>query len=191
MRVMSFNLRSDFILDFKNRYNPNYDLSITINDQMNKLTDETWRYHNNNFTFHYFFYNTDTLEVKLTPGHYFLTDFRLYLVDLNKNEKIDEFIIDKTKTKGDIIYGNINVTNDSYFNMSIPYDKGFKIYVDGKEQEYEKTNLSFIGFKINKGNHDIKITYEAPYKNISIIISIIGIISTIGISIYTKRDSMK
>ena len=177
-------------LDFKNRYNPNYDLSITINDQINKLTDETWRYHNNNFTFHYFFYNTDTLEIKLTRGHYMLTDFHLYLVELNKNDKIDEFIIDKNKTKGDIIQGNINVTNDSYFNLCIPYDKGFKIYVDGKQQEYEKTNLSFIGFKINKGNHNIKITYEAPYKKASIVISIIGIISTIGLSIYTKRDSM-
>ena len=32
--------------------------------------------------------------------------------------------------------------------------------------EYEKANESFIGFKINKGRHDIDITFEAPWFNL-------------------------
>ena len=92
----------------------------------------------------------------------------------NLNDKVDEFVFDKDKTKGDYIVGDINVTNDGYFTLSIPYDKGFKIKVDGQSVDYEKVNTSFIGFPISKGNHHIEIEYEAPLKKVGMLLSIIG-----------------
>ena len=47
----------------------------------------------------------------------------------------------------------MNIKNDSYFNISIPYDKGFKILVNNKKVKYEKTNKNFIGFPLKKGNN--------------------------------------
>ena len=34
----------------------------------------------------------------------------------------------------------------------------------------------FVGFKIDKGYHDIKIEYRAPLKNVGLFISLIGFI---------------
>ena len=60
--------------------------------------------------------------------------------------------------------------------MSIPYDLGFNILVDGEKVEYEVVDVNFIGFKIDKGHHDIRIEYSSPFKKIGIVLSIIGII---------------
>ena len=90
--------------------------------------------------------------------------------------------------KGDKISGTVNAKSDGYFNLSIPYDKGFKVKVDGKEVNYEKVNNAFIGFKIEKGNHKIEIEFEAPNALLGKIISIIGIIIFIIIIICQKKD---
>lgn len=190
--VMKIKINDDMknkllFIRFKNYNNPNYDIAITINGIKNKLTSKSWKYHNNNYIFDYVLYNTNTLNIKFTKGLYKLDDFEFYVIDLNEliNNDYDEFEI--SKIKGDIITGSINVTDDSYFNISIPYDKGFKIYVDDKLVEYEKTNKSFIGFPISKGKHNIKIEYIAPYKNLSLIISLIGLTILI-INIIKERD---
>ena len=101
-------------------------------------------------------------------------------VILENGEKIESQIViltTGTYLKGDILVGTIDVKEDnSYFVISIPYDKGFTILVDNHKVEYEKVNDAFIGFKISKGNHNIEISYYAPFKKIGIIFSIIGMI---------------
>ena len=76
---------------------------------------------------------------------------------------------------------------NSYFTLSIPYDKGFNILVDGKKVEYYIVNKSFIGFKISKGTHEIEIKYKAPYKNFGILVSLFGIILSLLIFINERR----
>ena len=98
------------------------------------------------------------------------------------------FIIDKDNTYGDYINGTINVEENGYFILSIPYDKGFNIKLDNKEIDYELVDTSFIGFEINKGNHTISINYTAPFSNIAKFISIIGVIIYIGIIIFDWRS---
>ena len=88
------------------------------------------------------------------------------------SQEVDEFIFDKEKTSGDIIAGDIEVTKDnSYFTLSIPYDKGFTATVDGIKTEVEKVNVAFIGFPLDKGSHHIEITYSSPLQKEGIIIS--------------------
>lgn len=172
-------------LQFSHAYTPNQDLSIIINNTQNKLTNKSWKYYNNNTTFNYVLYNTDTLNIIFKEGTYQLTNFKSYITDYNQIQKlrnnIDELNINTIQTKGDTIKGTITVTKEnSYFTISIPYDKGFTIKVDNKLTSYQKSGTNFITFPISKGYHNITITYEAPYKKISIIISILGIILTIA-----------
>ena len=193
--IMNIKINNDMtnkllFIRFTNYNNPNNDIAISINGVKNKLTSRTWKYHNGNYTFDYVLYNTNNLNIEFTKGLYKLGNFEFYLVDLSEiiNKNYDEFKI--SKIKGDVILGNINVTDDSYFNISIPYDKGFKIYVDNKLTSYEKTNNSFIGFPISKGEHNIKIEYSAPYKKISLVISLIGVVILI-ISFVKERIDKK
>ena len=90
-------------------------------------------------------------------------------------------------TKDSILSGKITVDESSYFNLNIPYDNGYKIYVDRKLVKYEKTDLAFIGFKLNKGTHDITVKYISPGLNISKNISILGMIMFLA-NLYIEQD---
>ena len=165
------------IITFDMNYNDTIDTSITINNIKNTLAHKNWKYHNNNNTFHYVISNTNELNVEITKGHYEIDNINIYVLDYNNyknlNNNHDKFNITDTNNS---IKGNINVTKNSYFNISIPYDQGFTIKVDNKIIDYELINTSFIGFKLNKGYHNIEITYKPPYAKLGSIISLIGVI---------------
>lgn len=175
------------IISFKMNYEEKCSVgnpSITINGTTNTLSCKTWKYHNQNNTFHYVISSNEIikeLNIDITKGHYDISDIMIYEYDYNNLKNIH-----KTHNKYNITYlndekisGDINVTQDnSYFQISIPYDLGFKIYVDNKEIEYEKINTTFIGFKIDKGFHNITIKYEAPLSKIGNIISLTTLLGT-------------
>ena len=96
-----------------------------------------------------------------------------------------------TSIKENQINGTINVKEDSYLNINIPYDKGFEIYIDNIKQDYELINTAFMGTKISKGFHEVKIIYNAPMLKQSKIISLIGAILFIIITIIDKRKKVK
>jgi len=167
------------------------DTSITINGVKNKLTCKEWKYYNHNRTFDYTLSNPNgikTLNIQFAKGTYTINKRQLYTLDFehikNLKNNVDPFIIDKEATKGDTIKGEIDVKEDGYFNLSVPYDEGFTIKVDGKETKYQKLNGVFVGFKIDKGHHNIEITYEAPNFKEGAMITIMGFILFISVIIY-------
>lgn len=148
--------------------------------------------YNNNYEYFLSSTNQEKLIFTFKKGKYQLYDFETYIIDYayieNVNKNVDKFIIDKEKTKGDIIKGNINVINNGYFMISIPYDLGFIIKVDNKKINYELVDNEYIGFKVKEGSHNITIEYKSPMKVISIIISFLGLIFFIIITyIESKR----
>ena len=54
------------------------------------------------------------------------------------------------------------VSQDKILQLSIPYSKVYKIYVDGKETETFSSGIGYIGVKILKGSHNINVTYKSP-----------------------------
>ncbi len=167
------------------------DTSITINGVKNKLTCREWKYYNHNQTFDYTLSRPNgvkTFDIKFSKGTYTINDVQIFTFDYdnitNLKNNVDEFRIDKEKTKGDMIKGNIDVKKDGFFMLTIPYDDGFKLKVDGKEQKYQEVSGAFIGFPIVEGFHEIEITYESPNFKKGLILTIIGTSIFIIILIY-------
>lgn len=158
------------------------DTSITINDVKNTLSCRGWTYHNKNYTFEYVISSNDDineLNIEFEEGKYIISNINVYSLDYSNitdfADSVDEFMIDKKLTSGDEIVGNINVSENGYFVLSVPYEeKGFTIYVDDKLTEYEKVDDTFIGFEINEGYHEIRIIYTSPYLLEGMIVSILG-----------------
>lgn len=170
------------------------DLAIKINNVKNTLTCSSWKYYNGNETFEFVLAEKDLKELNISfiRGNYNISNIKTYILDYasieNVNKKVDQFVVDKKNTKGDYIRGNIEVTKDGYFMLTVPYDTGYKIKVDNKTVKYEKVDEAFVGFKITEGKHQIEIEYQAPLKNISALISLFGIISFAAITyIESKR----
>ena len=90
-----------------------------------------WKYHNNNYNFEYSLSGKDTLEITFSEGKFKLSNLSFAIYNYNDlvsiNDEISPFVIDRDNTKGDVIEGNIDVKNDGYFKLSIPYDKGFEV----------------------------------------------------------------
>ena len=159
----------------------NKDLSIDINGVTNKLTNKNWKYYNDNTLFNYVIsdYYKNDLTLTFIKGKYIINNLKIYYLDYNEikdiNKNVTRVNIDN-KTIGDKIYANVNVEKDGYFVTTIPYDKGFNIKIDNNKIDYEIVNKAFVGFKINKGYHNVEISYRSPGKLIGIIFSSIGIV---------------
>ena len=167
------------------------DSYITINGVSNKLTCRSWKYHNNNYDFEYSLSGNENLEITFSEGKFKLSDPSFAIYNYNDlvsiNDEISPFVIDRDKTKGDVIEGNINVKEDGYFKLSVPYDKGFEIYVDDEKTNYEVVNKSFIGFDISKGSHNIRIVYTSPLFKEGLVISCVGLVLFLGAVVYYRK----
>jgi len=77
----------------------------------------------------------------------------------------------------DEIYGKITVAEeDSVIFTTIPYEEGWKVYVDGKRVETTAVlNGSVIAFDCPVGEHDIRMVYRPKAVTQGVIISLIGI----------------
>lgn len=150
---------------------------IKINGITNLLTCETWEYPNKNDLFHYVISgeSLDTLNIEISKGTYEITDIEVYMLDYDLISDINDitpFNIKSISDKG--LKGDIEVLNDGYFVTSIPYDEGFKIKVNNKEVKPEIVNKAFLGFKLEKGDYQINIYYEAPLFEVGRIITILS-----------------
>lgn len=117
--------------------------------------------------------NNDKKQIKIKSNdnlkiYYF--DFNEFINEFNKIEKEDfNYTIDNNT-----LTGSIN-TKGGLFMLTIPYEKGIKILVDGKQIEYVNVLDNLIGFNLDKGFHQIEVTYKQPGIGISIFVSIISL----------------
>jgi len=87
------------------------------------------------------------------------------------------------------IEGTIKIDSARMMFLSIPYEKGWKAIVDGKEAKLEKINIGFMGLLLEKGEHKIKIFHRTQFFKESLIISILSsLIFVVLFFIYTPYN---
>ena len=172
---------------------PNKDVAVWINGIRNKLSAKDHVYYNENKIFTYAVPlkdGEDNISVTFGKGKYRLRHVQAYLGSLPERSELlyqSEIQVDKKQTEDNVIQGTIHVRKDGWFITSIPYDKHFKIYIDGKETEIQKVNTAFLGCKIESGNHEVKIIYHAPGTTTGKVLSLIGIAGFVLVLVQEKR----
>ncbi len=63
---------------------------------------------------------------------------------------------------GNKISGEVALDSDSEIFLSIPYEKTWSLTVDGKRADIEELADTFMGIKLSKGQHTIKMVYHTP-----------------------------
>ena len=174
---------------------PSKDLTIWVNGNRNKLSAKQRVYYNDNTTFTYAVaLDSDENQVEVTfgKGKYNLSDVEAYVTTLPGTELYEsEFLQNDTKTKGNVIAGSLTMQKSGYLITSIPYDSGFEIQVDGKPATSEKVNTAFLGCKVKEGEHDIVITYHAPGLAAGKVMSFVGMIGFLILSVLEHVDTKK
>ncbi len=71
---------------------------------------------------------------------------------------------------------------------SIPYEEGWTAYVDGVETEIIPYQDALISLDAAPGHHDVRLQYYTPGVKAGAILSIVGIIGLIGVSIVDNKN---
>lgn len=112
-------------------------------------------------------------------------EFKKDIIKLQENKMTFE------KVNDGYIKGKVVATNE--FNrlfLSVPYEKGWNLYVDGKETEIDIMYDSFMGVTLKEGEHVIEFKYETPGLKLGSCVSIVSLLSTIGY-LYMEKNKKK
>ncbi|MDD6797573.1 MAG: YfhO family protein [Clostridia bacterium] len=88
------------------------------------------------------------------------------------------------------IFGRVNAQQDGMLMLSIPYRRGWNVYVDGIRQKVVNADYGFMAVKITEGEHKVEVKYENIIYIIGLILSIIGIIAIVGWILFVKHKKV-
>jgi len=85
--------------------------------------------------------------------------------------------MDAHSQKDDRIFGTVNVPDgDTVMFTTIPYDAGWKVYVDGKESVTKAVlRETLLAFDITPGEHEIELVYRPDCVKYGLILSFAGL----------------
>ena len=81
--------------------------------------------------------------------------------------------------------GTINSKRDGLFYTSVPYEKGWKAYLDGEEVEITPVGDALLAFPITKGEHTIVLKYAPNGFWPGLAISIICLLGFAAFCVFT------
>lgn len=84
---------------------------------------------------------------------------------------------------------DIDVSKDTLVLYSVPYDKGWKAFNNGREVEIENVDNGMMAIKINKGMNNVKFTYYPRGLKLGLWLSIVSYIGLLIYCIKSKRCS--
>lgn len=91
-----------------------------------------------------------------------------------------------TEYGDDYINGTVE-TNGGVLYTSIPYDEGWQVTVDGEEKDIVSiANDGLLGIELEKGVHEIKLSYYPKGFNLGIAVSVVSLILFVGLCIRKK-----
>lgn len=187
------NLKENEILIIKmnlsNMKDNRKEISVKINDIVNKYsgTDAAYPNHHTQFTY---VVSSDELNFQFSKGSYDLSNIETYILDYNR--LINDINVEPVKLydtdKNEILNGSIEMKEDGYLITSYPIQNGYHVLVDGKTTSIETVNKAFVGFPLSEGFHNISIEFNSPGKLLGQIVSILGLILFINLRIKERKQ---
>ncbi|MBQ3546425.1 MAG: YfhO family protein [Lachnospiraceae bacterium] len=90
--------------------------------------------------------------------------------------KLNESTLELTSFEETLVTGKINVKSEGLLYTSIPYDKGWKVYVDGKEAKTHAFKNALLSVELSEGEHEITFEYSPSGLKIGIFITFLSFI---------------
>lgn len=136
--------------------------------------------------------SAEKIAIRLPKGKYELTDLQLYGVDYEALKTANQtseqnadvpFVWSKNK----ITLNYDNQTNERYMTLPVPFEKGWRLFVNGEKQDVLQVNYAFIGLSLEDGVNDIKLVYYPPYFWIALMTTLFSVI----VAVFSTRRKRK
>lgn len=110
-----------------------------------------------------------------------------------QTEKLKQETLEDVKLVTNGLEGKISVSEPKVLLIALPYSKGFKAYVDGKETELKEADTMYMALELEPGEHEIRLTYCTPYLPAGFSLTCIGILcySVVVLKNRKKRTAAK
>ena len=96
------------------------------------------------------------------------------------------------KVDGRIVKADVNIKKgQNTIFTTIPYDKGWTAYVDGKETPISSYRNGFVTFRVPNGKHEVKLKYFPPGLKIGIVLFILSFIGFFFYDRYIEGKPLK
>ncbi|MES2703048.1 MAG: YfhO family protein [Bacteroidota bacterium] len=120
------------------------------------------------------------------PGSAF--NFDIYRQDVNALS-LDSMVVDKFTDNA--ISGKVTASENKVMYLSIPYDAGWQLKVDGKPQEKMVVFAGMTGVYLPKGSHTVELNYNLRYYGNGLILGFIGLLAYVGLWLNDKRGKRR
>lgn len=125
----------------------------------------------------------DTVKIRFEYNHYRLYFYNDYPYFVQVNEKNLKSATDTLKAGGlnvtkhsdTKIEGTLTANESKTVLTTIPYDSGWKVFVDGKRVDTFKSIETFIAFDVAAGEHDIVMKYQPTVLFVGMFTSALGV----------------
>lgn len=121
-----------------------------------------------------------------------------YNLTVFQSENMPEFFenanrnaLENIKYEGNVLTGTTDYESDGYTMLSIPYERGWKAYIDGEEVEIEDPYQSMMFVKTPAGHHELKLVFT-PYGMVpSLLVTGVSILFTVLLFWITSKARRK
>lgn len=170
-----------------------YRFNVSVNDKDEYYYDPPWVepkmfiLHENNIKSFKINVITDEIRIRGNGVNDYIAKFNYnqFNKDLKtiKSNEIRDLNVENTKVSGKV-YAN----KDQVLFTTIPYDKGWKAYVDGTKVKIDSVEEAFIVLPLSEGEHEIKLVFSPQGFGVGVFISFISIISLWIVWTYLKKN---
>ena len=138
----------------------------TMDKFADTLSSESLNYPLNDYAFRYAGGET-TLAMTLTKGVYRLWDLQ---IAFNRYDALAQWVAARNRYNFDTLHiagsridGTITVGQSGVLALSMPYNRGWRCLVDGRETELLVVNGVFAGIALSPGTHSVALRFIPPY----------------------------
>ena len=128
-------------------------------------------------------------------GKFKLEDIEIFALPLDhypeRAEKLRQDSLKNVVLGTNKLSGTIDVSGNKVLCITVPYENGWKAYVDGQETEILRANYAFMGLNLSEGHHEIVLKYNVPYLTEGIIVSLVSLCITAALFVVMKKKSSR
>jgi uncharacterized membrane protein YfhO len=121
---------------------------------------------------------------------------KIYVYQINSDvlrrgyEKLSAGGLNVSEYTDTSITGTVEAAQDGVFYTSIPYDGGWKVYIDGEETEVTPLKNALVCVPISEGTHTVEMKYSPPGYKAGLAVSV-GSIAVFILVIFIEKKMKK
>lgn len=109
---------------------------------------------------------------------------------MNAIQQKQHHAMELTAFQNDVITGTLQTDRGGLLFLSIPFDPGWQIFLDGKVVQKLKVNIGFLGTVVPPGHHTVRLEYVPPYYRLGHVVSV-GALGFIIVVVSLLRTSAR